>query len=186
MGKTQKAQQAFRLEWAKKEYNKLISQHKIKKDTFEEIDQSVGEYMTIGQIFELEGGNSTNATIRKDGIKTTCNYIKFCLERSHFCAWSDATQRCDFLRLTRRWFKSWKQEWTLKTVIGMAAQEKDGAINISKAELPMSTQPSQPPQPAQQEEEVPRRVSKKQKPLRAVVHHRMQGRRVRRRTLRRP
>ena len=124
VGKQQKAQQAFRKEWARKEYSKLVAKHKVKKDTYEEIDQSIGEYLTIAEIFEKEGGNSTNPTIRRDGIKATVNYLKFCLERSHFCAWSEATKRCDFLRLSRRWFKNWRQEWTLKTVIEMSDAEK--------------------------------------------------------------
>ena len=164
VGKQQKAQQAFRLECAKKEYNRLVAQQKVKKDTYEEIDQSIGEYITIAQIFDIEGGNSSNQTIRRDGIQATANYIRFCLEKSHFCAWNEGTQRCDFLRLTRRWYKNWKQDWTLKTVIEVTEAEKqidNNAKSVVNPETPSAavaavTPKAAPPHPVWHRKAKPR------------------------------
>ena len=123
VGKSREAQRAFRMEWCRKQHDRLQSMVKVKKDTFEKIDESVGEYVSIAMIFKAQGGESTHAIIRKDGLRATVNYVKFCLQNKHFVAWNEATQRCDFLLLRRKWRKLWKESWSLQTVVDIAKRE---------------------------------------------------------------
>ena len=85
VGKSWKAQRLFRKRWAAAQADELeakITQEKT--DTFSEIDESIGEYVSIAQIYRDEGGESTNPVLRRDGIIATKNYLSWCMLQKNF------------------------------------------------------------------------------------------------------
>ena len=87
----------------------------------------------MAEIYRKEGGESTNAVIRADGIIATKNYLNFCLHHENFVAWNAGTERCDFLLLTKRWRKEWKEDWSLQTVVEMNSSLQDQQAPAAKA-----------------------------------------------------
>ena len=129
VGKSRDAQRLYRKRWAARHANKLDSQiMMLKKETYTEIDESIGEFVSIATIYRDEGGESSNPVIRRAGIAATANYLEFCMRQAHFVQFNEATGRCDFLKLTRRWRKQWEQSWTLKTVMQKAKEEKQRGL----------------------------------------------------------
>ena len=60
VGKTRAAQKEFRLSWAHKQYDILKGTTKTKKSSFNDIDESIGEFVSVAEIYRKEGGESTN------------------------------------------------------------------------------------------------------------------------------
>ena len=71
VGKKRAAQHIFRQKWAQEYGEDLIASittTKKKVEGYEEIDETIGEFVSIAKIFRDEGGESSNATIRKMGF----------------------------------------------------------------------------------------------------------------------
>ena len=97
----------------------------MKAEGNEEIDETICEFVSIAKIFRDEGGESSNATIRKDGIWATRNYVEWCLKQEHAVAWNAATKRCDFLQLSKKYRNLFKESWTLRSMIDMIKANKN-------------------------------------------------------------
>ena len=108
VGNKRETQHRFRQKWAQEYGEDLIASITTtnkKVEGYEEIDETMGDIVSIAKIFRDEGGESSNATIRNDGILATRNYVNWCLKQEHAVAWNAATKRCDFLQLSKKYKK---------------------------------------------------------------------------------
>lgn len=63
-----------------------ITATKKKVEAYEEIDETIGELVSIAKIFRDEGGESSNATIRTYWMLATRNYVEWCLKQEYAVA----------------------------------------------------------------------------------------------------
>lgn len=96
----------FRLEWAKKEYEKLTVS-KTHGRQWEHVDQEKGTYLPFRVIARKEGGGS-------DDVESATRYCTKCARmQGKWISWNAMTERYEFLYIRRQHVEIYKESWRL-------------------------------------------------------------------------
>jgi hypothetical protein len=101
------AQQAFKLAWAKEEYEKM-QKTKTHSQTWRMVDTTRGEYMSFGMVVKREGGWKDSSAISAA--------TRYCQKASvmgkPWTVWNSMTERYDYLYISKLFVQDFEQSWS--------------------------------------------------------------------------
>ena len=121
------AQQAFKLAWAKEEYEK-VQKAKTHSQTWRLVDTTRGEYLSFGMLVKREGGWKDSSAI--SAATRYCQ--KACVMGKPWTVWNAMTERYDYLYISKLFVQDFEQSWSsFTTWTKSEGSEPDARANAS-------------------------------------------------------